>query len=181
MWRGTFVTAVCLLLGSGLILAQGRDSSAKRSNENRESSPARQAEMSSSNDTRIDLSPPKNDAKDHPNSGAAMMDTKEQAPPSDTQEMHPWDPHRAAKDVEVGDYYFKVKDYRGAMWRYQDALLYKPNDAVATFRLAQCEEKTNKPADAAQHYEAYLKILPEGPFAEEAKKALEHLKATDKK
>jgi predicted TPR repeat methyltransferase len=91
--------------------------------------------------------------------------------------MHAWDPHKAAKDIEVGDYYFKRKNYRGALERYKDALTYKPNDAVANFRLAECEEKMNSPADAVQHYEAYLKILPHGPFAADAQKALERLKA----
>jgi tetratricopeptide (TPR) repeat protein len=158
------------------LLAQKRDAHAgSRQSSKDDSTAERQTEMSSSNDTRIDLSPPKDDAKNHPESGAAMMDT-EGAPPKDVDEMHPWDPHRAAKDLEVGDYYLKLKNYRGAMWRYKDALIYKPNDAVANFRLAECEEKTHNPADAVQHYEAYLKILPEGPFAADARKALERLK-----
>lgn len=135
--------------------------------------------MSSSRDTRIDLSPPKNDAKNHPNSSTLLEDSEDTN--SDANEMHPWDPHRAAKDIEVGDYYLKLKNYRGAMWRYKDALLYKPNDAIANFRLAQCEEKTNQASGAIQHYEAYLKVLPEGPFAEDARKALERLKASAKK
>lgn len=140
---------------------------------------ARQTEVSSSKDTRIDISPPKDDAKNHPNSTVPSTDADEA--PSDTEEMHPWDPHKAAKDIEVGDYYFKRKNYRGALERYKDALVYKPNDAVANFRLAECEEKMGNSADAAQHYEAYLKILPEGPFAADARKALEHLKTAASK
>lgn len=140
---------------------------------------ARQTEMSSSKDTRIDISPPKDDVKNHPNSTVPSTDAEES--PSDTDELHPWDPHKAAKDIEVGDYYFKRKNYRGALERYKDALVYKPNDAVANFRLAECEEKMGNSADAAQHYEAYLKILPEGPFAGDAQKALERLKSKSNK
>jgi tetratricopeptide (TPR) repeat protein len=140
---------------------------------------ARQTEMSSSRDTRIDISPPRDDVKNHPNSSVTSTDSDEA--PSDTDEMHPWDPHKAAKDVEVGDYYFKRKNYRGALERYKDALIYKPNDAVANFRLAECEEKIGNSADATQHYEAYLKILPEGPFAADARKALDRLKAASTK
>lgn len=140
---------------------------------------ARQTEMSSSKDTRIDISPPKDDVKNHPNSSVPSTDSDEA--PSDTDEMHPWDPHKAAKDIEVGDYYFKRKNYRGALERYKDALVYKPNDAVANFRLAECEERMGNSADASQHYEAYLKILPEGPFAAEARKALERLKSEARK
>lgn len=135
----------------------------------------RQTEMSSSKDTRIDISPPKDDVKNHPNSTVPSTDSDEE--PSDTEEMHPWDPHKAAKDIEVGDYYFKRKNYRGALERYKDALVYKPNDAVANFRLAECEEKIGNSADARQYYEAYLKILPEGPFAADAQKALQRLKS----
>lgn len=134
--------------------------------------------MSSSKDTRIDLSPPADDAKKHPHSGAALMDAEDDN--SDVQEFHAWDPHKAAKDVEVGDYYFKRKNYKGALERYKDALIYKPNDAVANFRLAECEEKMGSSSDAISHYEAYLKILPAGPFAGDARKALDRLKSASK-
>ena len=56
-------------------------------------------------------------------------------------------------------------------------LSYKPNDALANFRMAQAFEKLNQPDDAVEHYEAYLKILPNGPLSEETKKVLEKLKA----
>jgi tetratricopeptide (TPR) repeat protein len=136
----------------------------------------KEAGESSSRDTQIDLSPPKDDAKDHPLSDAsdAEGDTSGGA-----QEFHPWDPHKAAKDVEVGDFYFKRKNYRAAIARYQDALLWKDNDAEANFRLAQAFEKMDNSAQAAAHYQTYLKILPHGPYAGEAQKALEKLKQKD--
>ena len=135
---------------------------------------AREAEISSSKDTRIDLNPPRDDAEKHPSSGVAVKDAEDAA--SDTQELHPWDPHKAAKDIEVGDFYYRRKNYRAALERYKDALIYKPNDAVANFRLAECEEKTGNPGEAITHYEAYLKLLPHGPLAADAQKALEHLR-----
>ncbi len=90
-------------------------------------------------------------------------------------EFHPFDPHKAAKDIEVGDYYFKRKNYIGAESRYREALLYKENDAVATFKLAICLEKLNRPDEALTQYESYLKILPYGPEAGESKKSIERL------
>ena len=45
-------------------------------------------------------------------------------------ELHSWDPHKAAKNVEVGDFYFKRKNYRAAEDRYREALRYKDNDAI---------------------------------------------------
>ena len=156
---------------------QPADASSAQSDEQRDKSDdsARQAEESSSKDTRIDLSPPPDDQKNHPQSGAAMADAEDAA--SDVQEMHPWDPHKAAKDVEVGDFYYKRKNYHAALERYKEALIYKPNDAVANFRLAECFEKTGNQDDAAMHYQEYLKILPHGPLAPDAQKALERLKA----
>jgi len=144
--------------------------------QDKSSTSARSAEESSSKDTRIDLSPPNDDQKNHPMSGAAVSDAEEAA--SDVQEFHPWDPHKAAKDVEVGDFYFKRKNYRAALERYKEALVYKQNDAIANFRLAECQEKVGNPAEAVTHYGEYLKILPHGPFAADAQKALERLKAS---
>jgi tetratricopeptide (TPR) repeat protein len=132
---------------------------------------------SSSKDTQVDLSPPADDAKRHPNSSSAIADADAEA--TGVAEFHPWDPHKAAKDVEVGDYYFKRKNYRAAEDRYREALLYKDNDATATFRLGECLEKLGQPGAARDNYEGYLKILPHGAFAEEARKSVERLKKLD--
>jgi tetratricopeptide (TPR) repeat protein len=158
--------------------AQQGDSSPDQTQKQRDKSEdgARAAEESSSKDTRIDLSPPSDDQKNHPQSGAAMVDAEDAA--SDVQEMHPWDPHKAAKDIEVGDFYYKRKNYRAALERYKEALVYKPNDAMANFRLAECLEKTGNPSDALAHYQEYLRILPHGPLSADAQKALDRLKAS---
>src|SRR4051812_19537527 len=79
---------------------------------------------SSSKDTQIDLSPPKGDSSAHPNS-AGVAD--------DVLELHPYNPMRAMKDVEVGDYHFKRQNYGAAISRYREALEFKPHDAIATF------------------------------------------------
>lgn len=119
--------------------------------------------QSSSRDTQIDLSPPPDDMK------------HEGADVSGVTEFHAYDPHKAAKNVEVGNYYFKRKNYRAAESRFEEALEWKPNDAEATFRLAQTCDKLGKKNDAVKNYQAYLRILPSGDYAEEAKTALERL------
>lgn len=131
----------------------------------------RSSEESSSRDNRVDISPPKDDAKKHPYSSTGNDDDNA----NDVQEFHPWDPHKAAKDVEVGDFYFKRKNYRAAEDRYRDALLYKPNDVFAMFGLARSLEKLGEYDEARANYEGYLKILPEGPLAPEVHKGLERL------
>jgi tetratricopeptide (TPR) repeat protein len=135
---------------------------------------------SSSRDTRDDISPPKDDAKNHPDSGVVETNPEDE-PAGDVQEMHPWNPYRAMKDDEVGDYYFKLKNYKAALARYQDALIWKEKDAVANFRMAECYEKLDQPEQAIPHYEEYLKILPGGPYAKDARKALQKLKRSEAK
>jgi tetratricopeptide (TPR) repeat protein len=133
---------------------------------------------SSSKDTQIDLRPPENDAKAHPKSAEAISEAEAATGArSGVAEFHPWDPHKAAKSVEVGDFYFRRKNYRAAEDRYREALYYKDDDAIATFRLAVCLEKLERPDDALSEYQSYLRILPYGPQAGESKKAIERLKS----
>jgi len=170
--------ALCWVVRFGVAQPQGQSDSPPQSQSSaptdadKSREPSAAARESSSRDTRIDLSPPKDDAKEHPNSPDVH--------PAAVGEMHPWSPYRAVKDDEVGDFYLKQKNYKAALARYQDALDYKPNDAIANFRMAQCYEKLSQPDQAIVHYQEYLKILPEGPLSKQAKKALEKLEASEK-
>jgi tetratricopeptide (TPR) repeat protein len=94
---------------------------------------------------------------------------------SDVHEMYPYDPHKAAKDIEVGEFYLKRKNYHVAMDRFNEALLYKPNDAQAIFRLAQTQEKLGLNTQAVQNYSNYIKVFPEGPFVKEAQEAIKRI------
>ena len=103
--------------------------------------------------------------------------TAPETPDDSVTEMHPWDPHKAQKNVEIGDFYFRQKNYRAALSRYCEALSYKPNDAVSTYKIAETLDKEGDLAGARTYYQSYLKILPEGPFAAHSKKALERIRA----
>lgn len=130
--------------------------------------PSAGSQESSSRDTRVDTTPPKDDAKNHPNSSAAVADLEAGEVTSDVQEFHPWNPMKANKDIQIGDFYFKRRNYKAALDRYKEALYYKNNDAAASFRVAECEEKLGDRAEARKYFEQYLKILPEGPLAKDA-------------
>ncbi|MBZ5566389.1 MAG: tetratricopeptide repeat protein [Acidobacteriia bacterium] len=93
----------------------------------------------------------------------------------DVQELHPYNPHQADKNVEVGDFYFKRNNYRAAESRYAEALDYMPNHAAATYKLAEAQEKLGRTAPARSNYQKYLNLLPHGEFAELAKKGLARL------
>ncbi len=125
---------------------------------------------SSSKQTQIDVSPPADDAKKHPEAGLGNS-------ASDADEFTPYNPMRAMKDVEIGDFYFKVKqNYPAAISRYREALEYKPHDAEATFKLAEVLNKTGDTPGAVENYQAYLKILPNGPYAKRAREEVDKLK-----
>jgi tetratricopeptide (TPR) repeat protein len=126
--------------------------------------PPRSDDESSSNQTRIDLSPPASDSVAHPDGGHVGA-----------TDVHEWNPLRAMKCIEIGNYYYKNGNYKGALSRYREALQFKPRDAAATFKLAQALEKTRDFEQARIRYQEYLEILKDGPSAEEAKKALARL------
>ena len=91
------------------------------------------------------------------------------------QQMYPYDPHKSAKDVEVGRFYLKAKNYRAALDRFNEALLYKPRDAEATFFLAQTQERLELYDRATKNYHDYLAMLPEGPYARESQDAVKRI------
>ena len=141
---------------------------------------SREVEESSSRSTRTDISPPPDDEKNHPGSKNELQelglpDISDNPEPTDVQEFHPWNPMKALKDIEVGNYYFNRKNYKAALDRYKEALYYKDGDAVASYRLALCEEKLGDKAEAKKYYAQYLKVLPEGPLAKDAQASLDRL------
>ena len=143
------------------------DKSAPAPKDNAKAPPRSDNGESSSADSRIDVSPPKDDTKAHPESGLGE---------SDVNEFTPYNPMKAMKCVEVGDYYFKRENYKGAISRYREALEYKPHDAEATFKLAEVLNKTGDLSEAAENYEEYLKMMPSGPYAKKAKQTLDKIK-----
>jgi tetratricopeptide (TPR) repeat protein len=177
MRRLIYLLVACLcLVVPGASQSQNGEKDANQNQPPPRSERTKEAGESSSRDSQIDLSPPANDAKDHPYSTVPRDDADDNTA-GDVQEFHTFDPHRAAKDIEVGDFYFKKKNYRAALERYREALLYKPHDAFANFRMAQALEKLSRLEEAAECYQEYLKVLPNGLQAEEAKKALDKIKA----
>ena len=176
-FRCLILVLVCLWLAAGAVAQEPPveqvpvDKSAPAPKDNRKSPPRSDgiaADESSSKQTQIDVTPPADDVKSHPE--ADLSDTG-------VDEFTPWNPLKAMKDIEVGDFYYKRESYTAAISRYREALEFKPHDAEATFKLAEALNKTGDTAEAIENYRAYLKILPNGPYAKKAHEALEKLKA----
>jgi hypothetical protein len=82
------------------------------------------------------------------------------------------DPGRAKEDVKVGGFYLNTGDLKGALLRYQDAMKVDPTNVDAIFGLAETERMLKNNAGAAHNYQLYLDIVPNGPKAKQALKAL---------
>lgn len=155
--------------------------SSRDANQSNSPSAASSDSYSSSRANVLDLSAPPDDAKTHPDSAEAVHEAEDAAGLREgdeiggVQDFHLWDPHKAAKDIEVGDFYFHQKNYRAALDRYQEALLYQYNNALASFKVGECQEILGAPDEAREAYQSYLNILPEGPLARKAHDALNRL------
>jgi Tfp pilus assembly protein PilF len=80
-----------------------------------------------------------------------------------------------ADDMDIGTYYLRNKNYRGAEFRFRHALDYKPSQPDATFKLAEALDKLGKRDEAKQQYETYLESQANGLYAERARTALQRL------
>ena len=81
----------------------------------------------------------------------------------------------AAHSVEVGDYYFREKNYSGSSLRYYDALEEKPDDPAIHVRLGRALEKLNQTGQATEQYKVALKLSGPEKWSDEAKSALQRL------
>jgi tetratricopeptide (TPR) repeat protein len=88
----------------------------------------------------------------------------------------PTNEQQTSKDIDVGYFYLKDKNYRAAESRLKEALELSPDNPVALIGLAQAQQKLGERDAARQNYEAYLKVQPDGADSDKVKKALEQLK-----
>lgn len=87
------------------------------------------------------------------------------------------DPSLGKKDVEVGTFYLKTGDYKGAYGRFREATQLDPTNSDAVFGLAETARHLNLRDEAIRNYRLYLSALPDGPRAKEARKGLKDLGA----
>jgi tetratricopeptide (TPR) repeat protein len=134
--------------------------------EPRQPPPRSDTGVSSSKETKVDLSAP-------PGEPPVSLETE---PEGDVVEMTPYDPHRAEKAIEVGEYYLKRKNLKAAESRFQEALEFKPHDPAATMLLGSVYERTQRVVEAYKLYAEYLAATPGGERAEQAAQGLERLR-----
>jgi len=81
----------------------------------------------------------------------------------------------AAKDVDAGDFDAKIKNYKGALMRYQLALQEKPGDAAIYVRLGRAYEHLNDIPHAKENYTAAASLAGPEKWVKEAKDSLERM------
>jgi tetratricopeptide (TPR) repeat protein len=81
--------------------------------------------------------------------------------------------HESAKEDEnVGSYYLSNKDFKGALSRFESALVLDPDNPDVYWGLAECQRNTGDYADARKNY---LKVMEYDPNSHHAKDARKHL------
>src|SRR6202045_2001504 len=86
-----------------------------------------------------------------------------------------WDPLRAEKDLEVGQYYMRKGDLDAAMDRFQDATTAKPGYAIPFRYLGKAQEKKGLKKPAIKSYQRYLDLVPHADDADKVRKKIEKL------
>jgi tetratricopeptide (TPR) repeat protein len=115
-------------------------------------------------------SPPQSPPKPKPNS--TTDNATQNAPDQPT-----WDPLRAEKDIEVGQYYMRKGDVDAAIDRFQDATLAKPGYAIPFRYLGEAQEKKKLKRDALKSYIRYLELYPHAEDRDKIEKKIEKLRA----
>jgi tetratricopeptide (TPR) repeat protein len=104
--------------------------------------------------------------KPKPNTDAAVKSAADQPK---------WDPLRAEKDLEVGQYYMRKGDVDAAIDRFRDATEAKPGYAIPFRYLGEAYEKQGKKKPAVKAYQRYLDLYPHAEDAEKIRKKIERL------
>lgn len=85
----------------------------------------------------------------------------------------------AKKSVEIGNYYLRQKDYRGALSRFKEAVKADPNYAPAYLGLGKAYDKMGFKQEALTDYQKYLDNLDSEKQADRARsvhRAIKRLK-----
>jgi tetratricopeptide (TPR) repeat protein len=103
-----------------------------------------------------------------------------EAPPEEDEAVAPteytFNPLQSEKDVRVGNYYLKQRNYRAAAGRYREATRWNERNSEAWLLLGDAAQKLRDVQSAREAYVRYLSLTPDAKNADQVKKKLEKLK-----
>jgi tetratricopeptide (TPR) repeat protein len=114
--------------------------------------------------------PPNDDMKPKP-----PAKQKKDSATQNAADQPAWDPLRAEKDLEVGQYYMKKGDVDAAIDRFQDATTAKPGYAIPFRFLAEAQEKKGLKKQAIKSYQRYLDLYPHAEDGDKIRKKIDKL------
>jgi tetratricopeptide (TPR) repeat protein len=86
-----------------------------------------------------------------------------------------FDPLRAEKSIEVGNFYLKKGNYAAAIDRYEEAARLQPKLAKPYLLLGEVYEKKHDPFGALTAYRKYLELYRTAPDREKVLRRIEKL------
>jgi tetratricopeptide (TPR) repeat protein len=110
--------------------------------------------------------PPAPTDKPKPNSDNATQNAPDQPK---------WDPLRAEKDMQVGQYYMHKGDLDAAIDRFEDATTAKPGYALPFRLLGEAQEKKGLKRQAIKSYTRYLDLYPKAEDRDKVQKKIDKL------
>lgn len=97
-------------------------------------------------------------------------------PPEEDESIAPkeysFNPLQATKEITIGNYYFKKKNYRAAAKRFTEATHWNPGFADAYLHLGEAYEKLKDQANARVAYAKYVELAPDAKNVESIRKKL---------
>jgi tetratricopeptide (TPR) repeat protein len=108
---------------------------------------------------------------DKPQPAKPTTDTANQ----DAPDQPKWDPLRAERDMQVGEYYMHKGDLDAAIDRFEDAALAKPGYALPYRYLGEAQEKKGMKKKAIQSYKRYLDLYPKAEDKDKIQKRIDKL------
>ena len=115
---------------------------------------------------------------------ALLVPQQRPAPPPDpdleeetVEPEYTFNPFQAAKEVEVGNFYFKKGSYKAAAGRYERATKWQPDLVEAYYKLGVAREKAQQWEPAVAAYRKYLEVAGSSRRAGEVKKKIARLEA----
>ena len=92
-----------------------------------------------------------------------------------TKPDYRFNPLRAKKEFDVGMFYFKKSDYRGAISRFEEAVQWNPGYTEAYFKLGEAQAKMKHTDDDKKALTKVLRLDPKSKEAKEARKLMAEL------